>query len=299
MAEEVELGSLDLRYQGLRMRDRAQEGRLLSSIAERGIEEALEGVAVDGRRVLLNGFKRYRCARKLNIHTVPYASLGEDEAAGIVALLRLTKARRLNILEQAGFVEELRRMRSLSVAQIAELLSRSKAWVSMRLGLMEQMSETIRHKLLSGVFPSYAYLYTLPRFMRINGVSSEQIEEFVTACSGKKLSVRDIEQLAHGYFLGPESFRQQVLEGHIAEAVDRIRQMPQDPEGCTTFERGLLKDLQILSKYIQRVIGKSESPRLKSRAFHAQANLLTAGILSHSPAFQQSMRRLHDKSGQA
>ena len=154
---EVELTSLDLRYEGRRMKNRAQEGRLLSSIAERGIEEPLEGVDAHGARVLLNGFKRYRCARRLGIGTVPYASLGEDEATGIVALLKLSNTRSLGILEQAGFIDELRSVHKLSVAQIAEQLSRSKSWVSMRAGLIGEMSEGVRRALLSGAFPVYPY----------------------------------------------------------------------------------------------------------------------------------------------
>ena len=41
MREIVELSSLDLRYEGHRLRDDAREARLLASIAERGIEEPL------------------------------------------------------------------------------------------------------------------------------------------------------------------------------------------------------------------------------------------------------------------
>ncbi len=44
MSENVELSSLDLRYEGHRLRDDAREARLLASIAERGIEDPLEGV---------------------------------------------------------------------------------------------------------------------------------------------------------------------------------------------------------------------------------------------------------------
>jgi len=44
MSELVELSSLDLRYEGYRLRDDAREARVLSSIAERGIEEPLAGV---------------------------------------------------------------------------------------------------------------------------------------------------------------------------------------------------------------------------------------------------------------
>jgi len=299
MVQEVELESLDLRYESLRMRNRAQEGHLLSSIAERGIAEALEGVDSGGVRVLLNGFKRYRCARKLGIGTVPYSSLGQDEAAGIVALLRISNTKSLSILEQAGFIDELRNVQKLSVAEIAELVSRSKGWVSMRAGLIAEMSETIRGKLFAGAFPVYAYMYTLRRFMRMNGVAKAEVERFVVALSGKRLSVRDIEQLAHGYFRGPESFREQIEGGHVVAALERVRQVPEDPQGCNAFERGLLRDLEIAGKYMQRVMGKSEDRRLLTRVFHAQANLLTGGILSRARAFLQSVRQLHDRSGQA
>ena len=298
MSRDVEISSLDVRYESLRLRNRGQEGRLLSSIAERGIEEALEGVDKDGARVLLNGFKRYRCARKLGIATVPYTSIGEDEATGIVALLRISNTRSLGILEQAGFIDELRNAQNLSVAEIAELLSRSKGWVSMRVGLIGEMSPTIRRKLFSGAFPTYPYMYTLRQFMRMNAVKKSEIEKFVVALSGKNLSVRDIEQLAHGYFRGPDSFREQIESGNIAVALERIRQVPDDPDGCNPFERGVLKDLEITGKYMQRVMGKSQDRRLKTRTFHVQANLVCAGILSRSTAFFQSLRQLYDRSGQ-
>ena len=86
MAKDVELSSLDLRYEDHRMKNAALEERLLASIAQRGIEEPLEGVQLQDASILLNGFKRYRCARKLQLHSVPYASLGDDEVAGIMNL---------------------------------------------------------------------------------------------------------------------------------------------------------------------------------------------------------------------
>jgi predicted transcriptional regulator len=299
MGREVELSTLDLRYESYRMRNPALEARLLASIAQRGIEEPLEGVDTAGRSVLLNGFKRYRCARKLGIGVAPYASLGEDEALGIINLLRVSNNRSLSILEQARFIGELRKLHKMSVAEIAEELSRSKSWVSMRLGLIGEMSETVREKIFRGDFPVYPYMYTLRQFMRMNGVKKEEIEEFVAAVSGKKLSVREIEQLAHGYFRGPESFREAIRKGHTELPLEWIKQVPEDPDGCNEFERVLLKDLEITQKYMQRVMGKSEDRRLKTRAFHAQANLLTAGILSKARAFFETLRKLHDRSGQA
>ncbi len=297
--QEIELSTLDLRYERYRMRDRAGEARLLASIAERGIDEPLEGVDCQGVHVLLNGFKRYRCACKLGLGIGPYCSLGAEEATGIMSLLRTSNNKTLSILEQACFLEELKRQHKISVADIAETLSRSKSWVSMRLGLMREMTDGVRQKLFSGAFPVYPYMYTLRQFMRMNGVRKSQIEEFVVATSGKGLSVRDIEQLAHGYFRGPELFAEQIRAGNIALPLERMRRVPQSADGCSEFERVLLKDLEISQKYMQRVMGKSTDGRLKSRAFCAQAHLLTAGVLSRTPAFVQSMRQLHDRCGQA
>ena len=299
MAHEVELLSLDLRYEGLRLKAAALEERLLGSIAQRGIEEPLEGVEVKERSVLLNGFKRYRCARKLRLATVPYASLGSDEGVGILSLLRTSNNRTLSILEQAGFIDELKHARQMSVAQIAAELSRSKSWVSMRLGLIAGMSAPVRRQLFAGAFPVYSYMYALRQFMRVNGVKPAQIEEFVLAVSGKGLSVREVEQLAHGCFRGPESFRREILQGNLALPLERMRQVPQSADGCNEFERVLLGDLELTQKYMQRVMGKSQDPRLTSRAFHAQGHLLTAGILSRSRAFFHTLRQLHDRNGQA
>jgi hypothetical protein len=204
----------------------------------------------------------------------------------------------LSILEQASFIAELKHARQLSVAQIAAELCRSKAWVSVRLGLIAEMSAPVRRQLFAGAFPVYSYMYTLRQFMRLNGVSPKQVEEFVLAVSGQGLSVREVEQLAHGCFRGPESFRREILRGNLALPLERMRQVPQSADGCNEFERVLLGDLELTQKYMQRVMGKSQDPRLTSRAFHAQCHLLTAGVLSRSRAFFHTLRQLHDRNGQ-
>ncbi len=93
MSENVELSSLDLRYEGHRLRDPAGEARLRASIAERGVEKPLEGVDTPEARFLLNGFKRQRAAKKLGIDCVPYVSLGAEEATGILNLRRVSTAK--------------------------------------------------------------------------------------------------------------------------------------------------------------------------------------------------------------
>ena len=298
MVREVEISTLDLRYESYRMRQHAVEARLLASIAEKGIAEPLEGVDVLTNHVLLNGFKRRRCACKLGLKTAPYVSLGEDEALGIVSLLRISNDRALSLLEQAGFVDELKRMHQMSVSEIAEALARSKGWVSMRLGLLGEMPAAVRQKLFAGAFPVYAYMYTVRPFMRMNKVKPLEVEEFVTALSGKKLSVRQIEQLAHGYFRGPESFREQIRCGNVALPLEQMMKAGDAGDGCNAFEQAMLNDIEIAQKYMQRVMGRSHDERLTTPAFHAQAHLLLEGLLSRATAFFQSVRLLHDRSGQ-
>ncbi|MBM3273465.1 hypothetical protein FJY94_09600 [Candidatus Kaiserbacteria bacterium] len=160
MSQHVELSTLNPRYEGYRLRDDAREARLLASIAARGIEQPLAGVDPPGGRFLLNGFKRYRCAQKLGIYCVPYLSLGADEATAIASLMRVSREQTLGILEQARFVVELLTLHDLSVADVAEMLARSKAWVSMRRGLLAEMGDTIQRILFQGTFPVYCYMYT-------------------------------------------------------------------------------------------------------------------------------------------
>jgi len=299
MSQIVELSSLDLRYEGHRLRDDAREARLLASIAERGIEQPLEGVDTPEGRFLLNGFKRWRSAKKLGLDGVPYVSLGEEEAMGILSLMRVSTDKALSLLEQARFIADLLTVHGLSLPEIAEKLSRGKSWVSMRKNLLEEMSPAIQQLLFRGAFPVYCYMYTLGPFRRMNGVSRDQLERFVKAVAGQRRSVREIELLAQGYFRGPASLREAIAAGKLGWSLEQMKQVPEDREGCTEFERVLLGDLQILQRYLQRVLLKCQDERLQSRAFYAQAHLLTGGLLSQLSPFSERMRAFYDRSGHA
>jgi predicted transcriptional regulator len=290
---------LDLRYEGYRLRQPRREAELLSAIAQEGIREPLLGVTHDTIPILLDGFKRCRCARQLQLHLVPFVSWATDEVVGIFQLLRADRQHALSLLEQARFVDELHTERGLSVAEIAHELGRSKAWVSLRLGLLQELSPVVREALFAGAFPVYAYLYTLRPFRRLKGVTSADLDQFVRALSGAKLSVRQIEGLAHGFFRGPASFRQEILQGHLTLALRHLEAMPPDPDGGSEFERIFLQDLEQTQKAMLRVLTKSQDPKLQSSAFRAQCNLLTAALLGRAPAFFRTLRQLHDRTGQA
>ncbi len=296
MVENVEIMSFDLRHEGSRMRHKEREKVLLSSILQHGIREPLEGVDTQGVRILLNGFKRYRCAKVLGIEIVPYVSLGNDEAMGIIQILQISNDRGLSILEQASLVDELRKVHGMSVMEIAMKLQRSKAWVSVRTGLIDEMSKVVKAEIFGGRFPVYSYMYTLRQFIRINRVKKEEIEEFVKAVAGKHISIREIEQLAYGYFKGSDEFRQQIIKGNITWVFDRMKDA-MDIDALSEIERAMLRDLEMLQKYINRVMGKSKDRRYKHNCFYSQANLIAGGILSKINIFSKTLREFYDRCG--
>jgi predicted transcriptional regulator len=298
MNQEVDISSFDLRYEGHRMRNRNTEKRLLNSILEQGVRDPLQGIEVQaGSRILLDGFKRLRCARILGMGLVPYCCLGDDECLGIVEIIRASNRQSLGILEQAKLIDELRYVHKMSVGEIASQLEMSKAWVSVRSGMIKEMGEVVQREIFNGKFPAYSYMYTLRPFMRINKIEMREIEDFVSCVSGQGLSVRDIEQLAGGYFRGSDEFREQIKNGDIAWGLSRVKESPARGD-CTKIEEKMLRDLEIVQKYMQRVLVQSRDSKLRGNSFFAQANLLIGGVLGKIDSFEKALRALYDKSGQ-
>jgi len=163
--------------------------------------------------------------------------------------------------------------------------------------LVGQLSPVIREALFSGAFPVYSYLYSLRPFRRLKPAAD--LDQFVTALRGKKLSVRQIEGLAQGFFRGPESFRAEVLRGNLSLPLQQTSATPPGPDDCSEFERVFLQDLERTHKGMLQVIGKSQDPHLQSGPFLVQCHLLTCGMLSRAPAFLQLLRQLHDRTGKA
>lgn len=299
MTEQVEVSSIDLRYEGCRLRNHSAEKRLLQSIVENGIRDPLQGIDTKDCRILLNGFKRYRCAKKLNIGIVPYVSLSNDEALGILELLRVANAKSLTIVEQARLIDQLRTVHGMCSTDIAGVLEKSKAWVSVRTGMLGQMTPDVLDRIMNGTFPAYSWLYTMRQFMRINSASKEDVEAFVRGVAGKGLSTRDIETLAHGYFKGSQHLRQQIDSGQVSWALGQLKPHPSSAPDCSKLEQAMLRDLEIVQKYMGRVISKSEDDRYQSPSFYAQSHLLSGGILRNLTSFSTAVKRCHDRSGQA
>ena len=303
MPQEAEVHSICRKYESFRLRNAGREKYLLSSILQYGVREPLlcaEKAGEEHRYILLDGFKRLRCCCKLQIEAVAVVSLGADEVESILKLIRSSTERALSTLEQARFVDELHGRCGLTVTEIAESLECSKAWVSVRLGIVERMSEVVRDAVFSGRFPLRSYMYTLQPFTRVNSIPSRAIDNFVGSVAGKGLSTREIEKLAYGYFRGGDRFRAQIEGGNLQWTLRRMKQLEPDPpdEAMSEAEWNVVRDLELVQKYIVRILSGLDREDLGSGSFHAHALLLIEGLLEKIDLFAHQIRSFHDRRAQ-
>lgn len=293
---EVEVKSIDRKYERYRMKSAGRERVLLTSILTGGIEEPLVGVFTSAAvPVLLDGFKRLRCADKLKLSSVPFESIGEDEAVGILHLLRISNHGSLTLLEQAKWVDELRKVYGLSIPEIASRLDRSSAWVSVRLNVLGEMSDVVREAIFRGDFPAYSFLYTLRPIRRLNEVPKADVDDFVKAVSGKRLSHRAIEILAHSFFRGGEEIRTQIKSGDLGFCLEKMKSQAEGAQGLSELEKRALRDLEIVQSATGRLILRLKNDALREPSFLAQAGLLVGGILRNSDRFLATLRGFNDR----
>lgn len=295
---EAEIHTISKKYESFRLRDKNRERYLLQSIMEHGIREPLQCVKEDGQKyILLDGFKRLRCSYRLHINMVPVVSLGSDEVSSILHFIRMSAERSLSTLEQARFVDELHKRCGLTLSDIAARLERSKAWVSVRLGIIEEMSQVVRKEVFSGRFPVRSYMYTLRQFTRVNSIPAREIDKFVRAVSGKGISTRDIERLAYGYFRGGDRLKGQIEEGNLVWTLRQMKKADsvyQAEEGLSEAEWTVIRDLELAQKYMSRIRQGLTGEELSSKTFHARALLLIEGLMYMIDEFKAQIRRFHD-----
>ena len=289
--KEVEINQIDTRFEELRLKDKEAEKILLSSILEQGIRDPLQCVVKpEEKLILLDGFKRLRCAVKLKMAIVPVASAGNNETDAILGLLRSSAAKGLSILEQSALVDELNRSYCLDIPEIARHLERSRAWVSVRLGLMDNMSSVVKEALFSGRFPVRSYMYTLRSVTRVTKVKKSDIDRFVSAVSGKGLSIRAIEALARGFFYGGANIREQIQRGNLDWTLKcLLQETKKNSDSVSELELKTLKDLKLVHGCLNRIPYQLKDSRLKSPDFISEAHLLVEGILNQTDFFIEGL----------
>lgn len=304
MMETIELNSIDIRLEHTRHRDWFVERQLLASIMERDILDPLEVIACsEGTSyVLIDGFKRYRCAKKLAKGIVPVQCIAQDITEGVLSFIRRSSGLRgVSTLEEAALLEELHKRYGLSIYDLALRTGRSPAWVSVRLSMLEGLSVKVRRCIMTGAFPARAYMYGIKGFTRVNRIPSSRVDAFVGATSGKGLSTREIFVLSRAFFTGGPGIEQLVLEGDVHKALRVISgevgagAVPQADEA----QQSIIKELSNVLVAINRVRANAPSLRTDNSEVNHHVNYITTIILNRLEEFSTVVKELHDRSGPA
>lgn len=301
MTDTIEINHLDLRYECLRLSDNRREGALLCSILEQGILDPLYVCGTKSSEyILLDGFKRYRCAVKMKMTQVPITHLDSDAVMGILKFLRLSLSRGIDILEQAGLVDELYQNRGLNTSEISRRLECSLSWVTARLGLFKEMSPFVKEKIFSGKFPVRNYMYTLRPYTRVDKTAgTKEIEAFVTRVSGKKYSTRDIELLAKAWFKGSKALKEQVKTGDLDWTLRQLKDKPPESQNkqddMSEAQGKVISNLQIVTSVIFRLNNTLGSAPMENAGFTRKAKAASGGLINMLSDFENTLKEFYDR----
>lgn len=158
----LNLEGLGLDYARLRIHSRTAERRLLASLEEHGQQEPIVVAGSEGGGyVVIDGYKRVRALRALRADVVTAEVWDMPVSAALVRSYRRGAQRGLSAMEEGWLVAEL--VRTWPLGEVAARLSRSKSWVSRRLGLVEGLPAMVIAAVQAGRIGAYcAARYLLP-----------------------------------------------------------------------------------------------------------------------------------------
>jgi ParB-like chromosome segregation protein Spo0J len=163
----VTLHEIDERLQRYRLVQPKLERQMTQSLKDYGQVSPIIVCELEGKTVLVDGFKRLHAARCLNGFTQLNArTLEVDEQAAKAALFNLNRiVGRPVELEEAWIIYALVREDGLQQSEAATMLGRHKSWVNRRLALIEKLGDEARESLRLGLLtPTQArHLTRLPR----------------------------------------------------------------------------------------------------------------------------------------
>jgi ParB/RepB/Spo0J family partition protein len=140
---ELCLSKIGESYGHLRLIQPRSDAAMVQSMRKYGqLSPVVVSRANRGRYELLDGFKRLRASRTLELNSLKAAVLDAGIRASKAAIIQLNwKASSISELEEAMVLHSLFRQDGLTQAQMATLLGRHKSWVCRRVSLIERLCD--------------------------------------------------------------------------------------------------------------------------------------------------------------
>lgn len=225
---------------------------------------------------LIDGFKRFRAARKLNKKCIKAKVLNLGPHAGKAAILQLNWAgKSISDMEEAMVVHSLFREDGLQQVEIAALLNRHKSWVCRRISLIEQLSDEVKESIKLGLIKVSAG-WKLAQLQRCNQ------EEVLLAIQKHHLTVRQTQELITALLSRPRSEHEAIMS-HPEEVIHQ--NLLEDKQGDNWLSRaGLLlsKKLRSMQEHCLLVVEGVSSQGL--------SHITEGDILCLSPQIGKTIR---------
>jgi ParB/RepB/Spo0J family partition protein len=246
---ELEFHQLDLRHERLRVRRPDRERRLLGSLSAVGQQVPIAVVAAvePGRYLVIDGFKRCRALRRLRQDAVRATvwDLGEAEALLLVHALRSDEPS--TPLEQAWLLRALND-EGLSQEELALRFSRSRSWVSRRLGLASELPLSVQERVREGRISSHAAMKYLLPLARAKASESEALGALAAK---EELTSREVGEIYAAWRDGSPAYRRRLMAEPLLFLKTR-REVVREPVTANPV-REVMRDLDVAAALARRV----------------------------------------------
>jgi predicted transcriptional regulator len=276
--KDIPIESLNRSLESFKTQDLNEERKLLGKLAEEDLREPISIVGAETNPLVIDGYKRLRCAEKLKWTTIACSVIEEEEGAGIIEFLNRARGKKTNMYEISCFVIELLKKHKMNNGEIAIALGRSKSWVSLRIQFFTGMSDKTKTLIQKGKFPLHAWIYSIRPFTRVNSITVGSIDTFTKIISDSNYSLREINILSKVWFSGEEQQVREIKEGHADWILNRIEKKVQEQSLMSSFEQDYIKTLESLKKSMLKVLSYKSPPSL-SHDFKAQSDLFYLYLL--------------------
>jgi len=145
---------LDLRLGFLRPVHAGAQKKMAASLIKHGQLTAVVAVEDEGCHILVDGFKRHRCARQLGMKTLKVSVLKKSNAEAKALLYLLNRPEGFSTIMEALVVRELVEIEGLNQVEAATLLERHKSWVCRRLSMIRSLAPAIVHDIKLQLLPA-------------------------------------------------------------------------------------------------------------------------------------------------
>jgi ParB family chromosome partitioning protein len=228
---KLEFHQLDRRYEHLRARNPERQRRLLASLAASGQQTPIVVVAMSedpDRYRVIDGYKRVAALEQLGCDTVDAIVWDMSEVDALVLDRSMRFSEQETALEQGWLLQELEQRFGYSLEDLARRFDRSVSWVSRRLALVEQLPETVQHRVRAGEISAHVAMKYLAPVARAN---LKDCQRMADAFSKYRLSSRQAGELYAAWRDASSSIRQRILDSPelFLKAHQQVSPQPSSP----------------------------------------------------------------------